>query len=109
MPIIKALRDNAKVEYYIGWSNYETWCVNLWLNNDGFMENLRRDKQTFKSVRELVDYLQNHVVTEYQPDLGCSMFSDLLACTIGHVNWYEIAQEFIYDNPECIESETRRG
>ena len=77
-------------ETYQGWTNYETWAVSLWINQDEAMYRYLRliaklpqlgiDKD--KALREWVEGMN--------PLTDGSMFSDLLGRAIGKVNWTEI-------------------
>lgn len=95
-----ATQEGAK--RYNGWANYETWCVNLWLDND---EGLQDEKQ--RLVREHCDEDEDGSVTgcdtgsaadalkawveEMAPDLGGTLWADLLNSALAEVDWYEIA------------------
>ena len=93
---------------YNGWTNYETWCVNLWLTNEsGTSEELDRiahdrpidstvgdiDLSNIMKADVLRDWLQ-----EEMPDLGNTMFSDLLNASLEMVNWREIIENHEHDN-----------
>ena len=77
-------------ETYQGWTNYETWAVSLWINQDEAMYRYLRliaklpqlgiDKD--KALREWVEGMN--------PLTDGSMFGDLLGGAIGKVNWTEI-------------------
>lgn len=84
-------------EIYNGWTNRETWLVNLWITND---------EATYDTVRDIVrmansdkaeslpcDALESFV-DEMQEDLDMkpSMFSDLITAALARVNWREIAE-----------------
>jgi hypothetical protein len=47
----------ADAKTYNGWTNWETWQINLWLDNE---ESSYRDKQRF--LRKVADWL------DYKPD-----------------------------------------
>jgi hypothetical protein len=80
-------------EQYNGWSNYETWLVALWLNNDqeGYRllqeicstqdSDCRKDERLEGLVREL--YLGDEV----------GMMTDLVNAAIGRVDWAEIVED----------------
>lgn len=94
---------------YNGYTNYETWAVCLWLDNDEGLYNESRDRarQTLvdcaddadnptedeintavhKTADEMKDWLQ-----EMMPDLGASLWSDLLNAALSEVDWYEVAK-----------------
>lgn len=93
---------------YNGWTNYETWLVNLWLDNDGTSEMLREqaaerfetkadfDSYQFgKHVRETVEELYAEQVPE------CGMLADLVNAAFSAVNWDEIAEHYEDDLPEA--------
>lgn len=87
---------------YNGWTNYPTWNVALWLDNEeGSYELVREmaretaDEEFRTSVladnlkalhEEAMDSLG---ITEA---LGASVFSDLLGYALDSVNWHEIAK-----------------
>lgn len=98
----------ASEQTYNGWSNYETWAVNLWINNEESSHNWMNE-QVEKSItastyddgldKEAAVYdLANRVLTSMQsdmPDLGGSVWDDLLNSAFQDVNWREIADNAI--------------
>jgi hypothetical protein len=78
---------------YNGWSNYETWLVALWLNNDqasyNALEELKAedgsDYRKAESLEELVRELY-----EFEP---VGIVADLVNSAFGRVNWMEIVTE----------------
>ena len=111
---------------YNGWPNYETWAVALWLDNeqgsydywrertaDAFDEfhwtDYQREWRTngrFTSVEIaamiLADWLAEAVRNESCPDLGASLYSDLLSAALSDVNWRCIAQHYAEDHAESL-------
>lgn len=99
---------------YNGWANYETWNVALWIDNEQGSYRARQKmaedawktteyKRTYSSqTREdsakclLADSLKDWI-EEMAPDLGASMFADLLNAALGEVDWYEMADNFLED------------
>lgn len=99
---------------YNGWTNYETWCVNLWLDNDQNSSEFWRERAIYWSENEstdsidgfsdaclkLSDELKEHFETT-KNDLfddskqSCSVWSDLLGSALGAVEWREIAAALI--------------
>lgn len=94
---------------YNGWSNYETWNVALWIDNEqgsysdtrqwaqeafdnacGSVED-RKDEAKSVLAAQLKDWIE-----EMNPLAGnASMFSDLLSAALSEVDWYEIAEHYL--------------
>lgn len=93
---------------YNGWSNYETWCVSLWLSNDEGYYNLTREMaETFaadydddaecawrfaEGLKAFVDDLPEVEAVQSGP---ATFVVDLLGSALGHVDWAEIAHNFL--------------
>lgn len=99
---------------YNGWTNYETWLVNLWLNNDEFIVEWMVEK-----VRELRDFYAEDdedgpcvdnasvlramtiAVEDYMTEMvlegieDASLRFDILVQFLREVNWEEIAAHVI--------------
>lgn len=93
---------------YNGWTNYETWVVNLWMDNDGFSDDCRemaarcvRDAAGGScpdgaAIRALADELKEQ--HEEHMQTVCTVpgvFGDLLNGALSSVNWAEIARYYI--------------
>jgi hypothetical protein len=97
---------------YNGWTNYETWCVNLWIDNDKGSQDFVRDQarefydeakadtvghvvwtQSETARFRLADWLKDHW-EENRPELP-DAYGDLLGGALGAVNWDEIARHHI--------------
>lgn len=99
---------------YEGWSNYETWAVSLWLDNDQQSysywreETARHRREAGESfqVREglwmeaeamrfnLADQLKEEI-TDASPLDEATVYSDLLSAALSEVNWVEIADHWL--------------
>lgn len=89
---------------YSGWTNYETWNVGLWLDNEpSTYEDARRivrgesdDWQAGKDLREYVESLPEieSVIS------GASMASDLLGAALSEVAWGEIVAHYREDEDD---------
>lgn len=98
---------------YNGWHNYETWAVNLWLSNEQTSSQYWSDaareaiKQAPKDDRvpkiwtadeaarfNLADQLKSEL-EDMAPDLGATLWADLLNAAMSEVNWAEIAAALI--------------
>lgn len=76
---------------YSGWTNRETWMVNLWLTNDEcYYESL------CSILKDFDHYDQPHEIKQYVHwiiDIAdATMTSDLLETCLRRVNWQEIAE-----------------
>ncbi|MBI3462006.1 MAG: hypothetical protein HY000_02960 [Planctomycetes bacterium] len=102
---------------YNGWTNYETWCVHLWLTNEEGTynhcrelarqataeapdsEQVRRRVWTIEEAKKfsLADRLKEFVEEMSPLADGASMFTDLLNAAISEVDLHEIAEAFLED------------
>lgn len=91
----------SKEERYNGWTNYETWAVDLWIGNEESEYNywceqahgVKRDYPKDEQGYTLADMLKDRIEEEAEhaiPD--ASMFSDLLRAAISEVDFGEIAK-----------------
>ena len=86
---------------YNGWSNYETWCVHLWLTNEYDLY------QTALAVTEKSpqpDVALEEWVLDCWPDWQSvepndlhGMFSDLIGTSLDRVDWTEVANALLED------------
>lgn len=95
---------------YNGWTNYETWLVNLWMDNEKGSQDFFREQ-----AKEIYDGPRNvyrHHMTreadaslqfadwlkawheENRPELP-GVYGDLLGAAFSAVNWDEIARHYI--------------
>lgn len=103
---------------YNGWTNYETWCVKLWIDNDQYDHEQWREatREAWKESEEggnpyvkdrndrarilLAKWLEDEY-RERSSDLAVvGVFADLLEAALGAVDWYEIAQSMLGDQVE---------
>jgi hypothetical protein len=99
---------------YNGWTNYETWNVALWLDNERGTYDLWRERAKELLARsEATSYLTKEEGAVYDlarglreeiegqvPDFGASMYTDLLNAALSEVNWAEIARHYIEESKE---------
>jgi hypothetical protein len=79
---------------YNGYSNYETWAVNMWLNSEPYSQDMLQHIVTrFETVDEQAEELEHCITSDdnYLGD-GSSMWADLLHAAIARVNWREIVE-----------------
>lgn len=105
---------------YNGWTNYETWNLNLWLDNDqGTQEYWReRAEQIYRdtdpgedrrsdATNELAEALKDET-QENQPQIDNGFYADILSAAVSEVNWYEIAEYWISDVADEIDADEKR-
>ena len=73
---------------YNGWTNYETWLVNLWLG--GYLQQELEDGNEITAAH-IKDTINNMLADT--PELW-GMFSDLLNSAISNIDCYEIAAHY---------------
>ena len=82
----------SKTEEYNGWTNYETWLVSLWLDNDQVnyeaLEALRTDPGSDYSKAERLEERVRELY-EIEP---VGMIADLVNASFGRVDWVEIVR-----------------
>jgi DNA-directed RNA polymerase specialized sigma24 family protein len=97
---------------YNGWTNYETWAVKLWMDNEQGSYNYWREatqeawehparNQFIDSHRDrarlaLADRLKDEH-EENAPTSEASIYTDLLSAALSEVNWNEIADSLLDD------------
>ncbi len=102
---------------YNGWTNYETWCLKLWMDNEegsyhagvemaqAAWDDAEADSTFTRAERAALD-LADTLKDEYEearPELA-GVWGDLLGAALSEVNWDEIASSMIdeidQDEPE---------
>ncbi len=77
---------------YNGWSNYETWLVSLWLNNEECyyheLQDILRDYEGQERIEELEQACR--FIVERHDDTG--LRADLINAVLSRVNWQEIVE-----------------
>lgn len=82
---------------YDGWSNYETWLVNLWLSNDQDLDRRYQQCQSADAIKDLVDDLV------YSGDYGpepAGFIADLIGSALSDVNWRELYENIEHDDDD---------
>ena len=91
MPIVT--EQTATVAAYSGWSNRETWTMNLWLANDEtYCDEVRRIIKTCDEHKQ-AERLESLIRDELEDSLEESgLLGDLLTASLGRVSWQEIIE-----------------
>jgi soluble cytochrome b562 len=99
---------NTEEKGYQGWKNYESWAVKLHIDNEQGSQEMSRDLVMNVRVedkdewrRDGADVLKEWLEDE-MPDLGATMWADLLNGAWSEVDWYEISENII---DEILENE----
>lgn len=88
----------TEIKTYNDWRNYETWLVNLYIDNDrGEYDRWQEEAQSIlnaatmedSAVRELADTLKDEY-EEVMPEVP-GVWADLMSAALGEVDWHEIA------------------
>lgn len=90
--------QSRRDERYNGWKNYQTWCVNLWLeNSEEVMWRFQRLANGGVAEAALADGIQAYFETLNPLEDEPSIFTDLLTNALQQVDWFEIAQSLRSD------------
>jgi hypothetical protein len=109
---------------YQGWTNYETWCVNLWISNDEHtqrehqalarecVQDARESDETFTRLQRARLIMADRMKEQFE-ECVCEhttsgLFADLLQASLDEVNWGEIAAHCI-DESLVAEVEAEEG
>jgi hypothetical protein len=106
---------------YNGWSNYETWLVALWFDNDqGTQEYCVEMAQDCAGNRKpnpfaadgytSASYTLGERLKDYAEEIcgledASGLAADLIGAALAEVNWREIAEHYLADLPESDESD----
>ena len=78
---------------YNGWSNRETWIVNLWMTGDqSYDEQLCEIISSHDSLDDQAEALEDWIRFEYDGEYS-SIWADLINNSLAEVNWYEIIEK----------------
>jgi hypothetical protein len=117
----------TETKKYNGWTNYETWNVKLWMDNDQgsysyytelaqeVYDESEAEKSFTRDERAALD-LADRLKDEYEEGMvallerskaTASVWADLLGAALSEVNWYEIAEHYIEDCDKEEEAEEK--
>ena len=88
-----ALESSTVTTEYNGWSNRETWIVNLWMTGDqGYYEQLCEIISSHDSLDDQAEALEDWIRFEYDGEYS-SIWADLINNSLAEVSWYEIVEK----------------
>lgn len=95
---------------YNGWTNYETWATNLWLDGDEYIQEMAQkayddaDADSFftkeeRALIDLSDSLKDYVeelqeMDEHKPS---GLFADLLNSAMSEIDYRDLAESYLSD------------
>lgn len=103
---------------YNGWTNYETWVVKLWMDNDEYShdnwvrtaryiyEHDAKEQPHFTKMEDAVVILADRLKNDHEEakdeilehmKLNASLWADLLGAALSETNWHEIAENLLED------------
>ena len=86
---------------YNGWTNYETWNVKCWMDNDEFSNAYWKDAaHGLKDLANAERHLAEQLKEEHEsalPDELTGWQADLLRGALSTVDWHEIAGALLED------------
>ena len=115
----------AELKKYQGWTNYETWAVGLWIDNEypvySEVERMATEKaktaKDDKNVKEgiwteceaarfnLADQIKDMVEENNPLAEKADLYSDILRANLSEVNWHEIAESHLEGKIVCKKKE----
>ena len=88
--------DLMQYATYSGWSNFETWAIGLWIDNDppvyDYWIEVARNTTDANALAERMRSESAKMMPKLQ-----KIWGDLLSSTLQSVNWFEIAKYLIMD------------
>jgi hypothetical protein len=98
--------ESKEAEKYNGWTNYETWVVCLWLDNEEssyryWRAEAERHRQDADEPNEAVNNFAAQLKDELEeatPTDAPNVYSDLLNAALSAVNWHEIAEHLLVED-----------
>jgi hypothetical protein len=99
---------------YNGWTNYETWNANLWIDNDWHLnERIAMITADLFGSYEDLDEITNFVAHEIKsmfidmmPDVENGFFADVMNASFREVNFHEIARHYVEAEAQERENES---
>jgi hypothetical protein len=120
------MKRNMTTREYNGWTNYETWAVALWLDNEQatheyWCAQAKRHREESPRSRQVADRIWTiEEATKYNladqlkeevennvPEVN-GVYSDLLTAALDEVDWHAIAEHYLQKVAECYRMKPNR-
>ena len=91
---------------YNGWTNYETWLLKLWIDNEEASHNYWNEAAKACATAaypraELANQLKSHFEEAQHELVGVTGFwADMMGAAVASVNWSEVAEHMLEDVEE---------
>jgi len=99
---------------YNGWSNYETWCAALWIDNDEgsyhyAREILRDNREDYAAADALKVFTEETWIDPLTEGNMSGLGVDLLRAGFGEIDWFEIVRAWREDEDEDEDEDVTEG
>tara|TARA_R100001086_G_scaffold217162_1_gene133508 strand:- start:6010 stop:6330 length:321 start_codon:yes stop_codon:yes gene_type:complete len=89
--VCSSLNLKSEDHTYNGWSNYETWLVNLWLDNEPYtQEEVERIAKMKGELYQKIEAMEELVDSIILPTVGSGLSQDLLTAAVDQIDYREI-------------------
>ena len=112
---IEDVEEQIEDNTYNGWTNKETWLVNVWLNNDydlykhyisTLTEIVEKQSNVLYTNRLVIDELKEIVWEIYREEhREFGLINDLIETSLNNVDWSILAEHYIEEIQEEIGKE----
>lgn len=97
---------------YNGWTNWETWNANLWIDNDWRLSehyahragDLLGSYEEDEAIERLAGYIEDDF-NQLMPEVESGFFADVMNMAMCEVNWHEIAKHYIAEMVDAMKEE----